>query len=178
MPGCFPVCPPTSGRQIWGVPRLYPLLAAALIAVAPVRAAADDLSRFSRVAVEPCTAFVYIATVKMTILPFARKNTVYSSTYSARVFPYFYYSEAGRIWIVVSDDQLRRVARGESIDFSGRAISESGESRKVDGHATLTRPSGGRIRVRVFVSRRISLDYDTTFELVGAASPGTPVTPR
>jgi hypothetical protein len=114
----------------------------------------------------------------MTFQPFVRHSSVFSSTYSARVFPYFFYNERGRIWIVIPDDALRRVDRGESVDFVGHAISDYGDERRVDGHATPTGPSTGRIRVRVFVSRRISLSYDTTYELRGAAGPGAAVTAR
>lgn len=136
------------------------------------------MARFGQVAVKPATAFIYIGTVTMTIPPFVRHNTVYSSTYTARVFPYFY-SERGRIWIEVPDDALRRIAGGEPIDFTGRATNESGDSRKVEGHAVPTGRSSGSLTVRIFVTRRIALNYETTYELQGhAAAPPPAVTPR
>lgn len=114
----------------------------------------------------------------MTYPPFVRKGAVYSSTYSAKVFPYFFYNEKGRIWIVVTDDDLRRVSMGQPVDFKGRAISEYGDDRKVDGRAVPTGPRTGKIRVRVFVTRRIALTYDTTYELIGPGQPPPEVTPR
>lgn len=160
------------------MPRLSPILAFALAAATSVPGAGDDLARFSQVAVKPATAFIYIGTVTMTISTFVRHNTVYSSTYTARLFPYFY-SERGRIWIEVPDDALRRIADGESIDFTGRATNESGDGRKVEGHAVPTSRTSGSLRVRIFVTRRIALNYDTTYELRGpAAAPGPAVTPR
>jgi hypothetical protein len=147
-----------------------------LAAATSALGAGDDLARFSEVAIKPATAFIYVATVTMTIPPFIRHNDVYSSTYTARVFPYFY-TERGNIWITVPDDALRRVAGGQSVDFTGRAVNEDGEVRKVTGHASPSGRTAGTIQVQVFVTRRISITYDTTYELVGSEEP-PPVNPR
>jgi hypothetical protein len=159
------------------VKRIYPAIAFALASAASALGAGDDLARFSEVAITPATAFIYVGTVTMTIPPFVRHNGVYSSTYTARVFPYFY-SERGRIWITVPDEALRRVASGQSVEFTGRAVNEDGEGRKVVGHASPSGRTAGSIQVRVFVTRRISITYDTTYELVGPDDPPPPVTPR
>jgi hypothetical protein len=158
------------------VHRITQALAFALVAASSALGAGDDLARFSEVAIRPATAFIYIGTVTMTIPPFVRHNDVYSSTYTARVFPYFY-SERGSISITVPDDALRLVASGQSVDFTGRAVNEDGEVRKVVGHASPTGRKAGSIQVRVFVTRRISITYDTTYDLLGPEGP-TPVTPR
>ena len=134
------------------------------------------MAKFSAVSIDPASASLYIATVSMTFQPFVRHDAVYLSTYVARVFPVFY-TERGRISIVIPDDLLHRVDRGETVDFVGRALSESGDSRKVEGRAVPTGPLTGKIRVRVYISRRLSLTYDTTYELVGAAA-APPVTAR
>jgi len=158
--------------------RTAALAALALAAASPLPAADDLPVRFNRVAIRPTTTSIYVATVTMTIPPFVRQDAVFSSTYSARVFPYFFWSESGRIWIEVPQEKLRRVARGEAVDFTGHGVNSSGDERRIEGHATPTGPSGGRIRVRVYVSRRLYLNFDTTYELQGAAGPGTPVIPR
>jgi hypothetical protein len=88
----------------------------------------------------------------------------------ARVFPFFY-SEKGRISIVIPDDNLRRVSRGEPADFNGRAINDSGDVRRIEGSAIPTGPTTGRLRVKVFITRRIALTYITTYELQGAETP-------
>ncbi len=136
------------------------------------------MDRFSVVDIKSSSASIYIGTVTMIMPPFVRKNVVYSSTYSAKVFPYFFYNETGRIWISIPDDDLRRVAEGKWVDFTGKAISRSGDVRRVEGRATPTGPQGGKIKVRVFVTRRIALTYDTTYELVGSQAPIAGVTPR
>jgi hypothetical protein len=149
-----------------------------LLAAAPMRGAEDPMARYNVVDIKPSVASLYIASVTMIMPPFVRKNTVYSSTYYAKVFPYFFYSERGRIWIVVPDADLRRASQGLPVDFVGHALSDSGEERKVTGHAVPTGPSGGKIRVRVFITRRIALNYDTTYELKGPANPVTALIPK
>ena len=87
-------------------------------------------------------------------------------------------ARADVVWITVPDDALHRVANGEAIDFTGRAVNDSGDERKVAGRAVPTGRSLGSIQVRVFVTRRISIDCNTTYEFVGLAEPPPPVTPR
>src|ERR1017187_9372840 len=129
IPARFPVCPRACAAQIRRGLRNAALVALALSAAAPVRSADDDLARFNLIDIKPTTSSLFIATVTMTMPPFARRDTVFSSTYSARVFPYFFWSESGRIWIVVPAEKIRRAALGEPVDFTGHGISRSEERR-------------------------------------------------
>ena len=167
-----------SGVQIPHVLRTAAIAAIALAAAARAPGADDGFARFDKVAIRPTTTSLYIATVTMTMQPFLRRDAVFSSTYSARVFPYFFWSESGRLWIEVPREKLRRVARGEAVDFTGHGVNESGDDRRVEGRAIPTGPSSGRILVRVYVTRRIHLSFDTTYELQGDAGPAPAVTPR
>ncbi len=178
IPARFPVCPTAPAPQIWRVLRNAAIAAAAIAAAVTLRSADDIPARFNRVDIRPTTSSIFVGTVTMTMPPFVRRDVVFSSTYIARVFPYFFWSESGRIWIVVIGDKLSRAAKGEAVDFTGHGISESGDERKIDGRATPTGPLGGKIRVRVFVSKRIYLTFDTTYELEGAAGPPPAVIPR
>lgn len=157
--------------------RTAALAALALAVASPSRGEDDTLARFNRVSIKPATSSLFIATVTMTMPPFVRRDTVFSSTYSARVFPYFFWSESGRIWIVAPGDRLLRAALGEPVDFTGKGISESGDERRIEGRATPTGPMAGNIRVRIFVSKRIFLTFDSTYALQGSA-PAPAVTPR
>lgn len=165
--------------QICQMRRHWTFAALLLATTASVSGGGAAIARFERIAIEPATAYFYsIASVTMTFKPFIRQRSAFSSTYSARVFPYFFFSEKGRIWIVATDEELRRVDRGEAVDFAGLAFNSSGEERRIEGHATPTGPSTGRIRVLVFVTKRIVLTYDTTYELKGSASAQPAVTPK
>jgi hypothetical protein len=167
-----------SAPQIRRVPRFAAFAALALALALPARAAEPLPPLFNTVEIRPTTSSLYIATVTMTMPPFVRRAAIFSSTYSARVFPYFFWSESGRIWIVVPEGKLLRVARGEAVDFSGHGVNSSGDERRIEGHATPTGPAGGVIRVRVFLSKRLYLTFDTTYALTGTAGPGAAVTPR
>jgi hypothetical protein len=98
----------------------------------------------------------------------------YESTYVARVFPYFFSNENGRIAIGVSDDSLRRLERGETIEFSGRAVNQQGEERSVEGKVTPADSAQGKIKVRVRVSPRIELIFNTTYRFPGPTTKSFP----
>lgn len=107
---------------------------------------------------------IYVGTVSLKMPPFARNPSGdYESTYAARVFPYFFANETGRITIRVTDDALRRLERGEVTEFSGRAVNQQGEERRIEGKATPADAAQGKIKVRVFVSPRVELIFNTTY---------------
>ncbi len=135
------------------------------------RAADEDLAPFNVVAIGEGSASLFTATVTMRMPPFVRHQSVLTSTYSAQVFPYFFFSEKGRISITIPEEDLRKVAIGRPIDFAGKAYNEAGEGRRIEGHAVPTGPGKGRIQVRVYISRRISITYNTTYFLPAYAAP-------
>jgi hypothetical protein len=128
-------------------------------------ARADDaaLTRYATVQIEAAKTSIYIGSVTMTMPQLVRKDGAYSTTYNARVFPYFFASEKGRFSIDVSDDALRQLARGETIQFTGKAVNTDGEDRRIEGRAVPNGPQGGKIKVRVFVSKKIELIFNTNY---------------
>ncbi|MBS0663603.1 MAG: hypothetical protein JSR48_10090 [Verrucomicrobia bacterium] len=122
-----------------------------------------DLSRYDTVEIPSVDTSIYIGSVTLTIPTLTRRHHVYSSTYTARVFPYFFYNESGRIAIEVTDDMLRRLAAGQAVEFDGHALSSQGEERRITGRATPSDDRSGKIKVRVHVSKRIELIFNTTY---------------
>ncbi len=141
------------------LPVLLGLFAMALAA----RGAELPLSRLDRVDIAPTKTSVYVGTVTMTMPTFVRKNGVYQAPYSARVFPFFFYNEKGRLLVEISDDTLRKLERGEAIEFKGRGVRDDGVERRVEGKATPVDATSGKIKVRVFVSKRLELIFNTTY---------------
>ena len=137
------------------------VLAAALHGEAPLDA------RYKKAAVEPVKTSIYIGYVKLTAPLFTRMRTGYVSNYDASVFPFFFWSEHGRMTIEASDDDLQRLARGETVQFKGRAENSDGETRQVEGRAVPQDATRGKLKVRVFVSKRIQLVFNTTYHFVG-----------
>ncbi|MGH7995209.1 MAG: hypothetical protein ACREFX_02540 [Opitutaceae bacterium] len=133
------------------------------------RARADSaLGRFAVVQAAPGSTSVYVAVVSLSATPFVRHGTRYLARYRADVFPFFFYDERGRLIVDVSDAQLRALAVGRPIDFTGRAIRSDGAVRRIDGRVTPAGPDRGAIKVRIHVGRRITLVFNTTYRLPGA----------
>ena len=141
-----------------------------LIVIACMRAAAaasagvdTPSATYDRVTIEPTKTSIYVGTVSLTMPAFKRRAGSYESTYSAKVFPYFFANEKGTIAIVLPDESLLTLARGEVTEFSGRAVNANGEARRVEGKATPSDPISGKIKVRVFVSKKIELIFNTSY---------------
>jgi hypothetical protein len=130
---------------------------------------AAPADRFATVAIEPAKTSIYIGSVTMTMPTFHRVGARYESSYDAKVFPYFFYNEKGVLGIEFTDEQLARLERGERVEFTGQARSDTGEDRRIEGHAAPADASGGKIKVRVFVSKRIELIFNTTYRFAPAA---------
>jgi hypothetical protein len=153
------------------------LLCAATVAWAAEPAMPGPLGRYGKVEVAPAKTSVYVGTVTMTMPPFVRQAGVYEADYAAKVFPYFFLNESGRISIDFSDEQLRQLAGGQTVEFKGRGVRADGVERRIEGKATPADAVSGKIKVRVFVSKRTELIFNTTYRFPdspGAARAPTP----
>ena len=126
-------------------------------------AAESSPTRFDQVTVAPAKTSIYIGTVTMTMPAFVRKNGTYESSYAARVFPFFFSNEQGRVVIELPDDALRQLERGETISFHGRGVRDDGAGRRLEGTATPIDAVSGKLKVRVSVSKRLELIFNTTY---------------
>jgi hypothetical protein len=124
-------------------------------------------TRYNKAAVEPVKTSIYIGYVKLTIPMFTRTRDGYVSTYNASVVPFFFWSEHGQMTIKASDDDLRQLARGETVEFNGHAENSDGEARPIVGRAVPQDAIQGKLKVRVFVSKNIQLIFNTTYRFVG-----------
>lgn len=159
------------------VGRLLARIAVALLLASfPGYSAGEAIGAFSCVDVAPTKTSIYVGTVSMTMPRFQRIGTHYETTYAAKVFPYFFSSEKGQLQVEISDEQLQRLARGEPIEFSGLAVRTDGAERRVEGKATPADPVSGKLKVRVYVSKRIELIFNTTYRF--PAAPDAGATPR
>ena len=131
--------------------------------------AAPSAGRYAEVTVDKSDTSIYIGKVSLMLKPFARSSGAYHSEYVAKVFPFFFFSERGNLAIEFSEEQLKRLDRGETVLFSGRANNSDGEDRRVEGRA-IPESSGadhGKIKVRVWVSKRIELIFNTVYRFTG-----------
>jgi len=127
-------------------------------------------TRHAVATVETARTSIYIGNVTLTMPPFKRSGEVYESTYQARVFPYFFYNERGKIAITLSDDELRQIASGETVYFNGHAEDTAGDPRRIEGRVVPDDPLSGKIKVRVWVSPKIELIFNTTYRFTGGTN--------
>jgi hypothetical protein len=124
--------------------------------------------RYARVTIEPTKTSIYIGSVSLTMPPFTRRAGVYSADYSAKVFPFFFYNERGHISIGFSDENLRQLLRGETVNFTGHANNLAGAERRIEGRAIPdgTNAGHGKIKVRVRIGK-IQLIFNTVYRFTG-----------
>ena len=149
------------------------LLAIALAVSVSVYAA----PAIERVEVAPTKTSVYVGSVSMTMRAFNRRDGGFESTYVAKVFPYFFYNETGTLRIEFSDTMLADLQRGTPVEFQGHAQRTDGAGRHIEGKATPTDATTGKLKVRVRYSKRVELIFNTTYKLVLGSPPGHPPRP-
>ncbi len=146
-----------------------PLVLACLLTAAPAWAAAPETAARGSVSAEiaPATTSIYVGSVTLSVDTLVRHAGVYVSNYTARVFPFFFCNESGQLRMDVTDAELRRLASGMPGDFTGYAVRGDGLTRPVQGHAVPRGPADGQVKVRVVVSRNLTLIFNTTYHLTG-----------
>lgn len=115
------------------------------------------------VTVERARTSIYIGIVTLTLPPLIRDGLSFRGAYTTKVFPYFFYNEHGDLTIEFSEDAFSRLAAGESVPFTGVAQNAKGEPRRIEGRAVPADAQHGRIKVRVFVTPKIELIFNTTY---------------
>ncbi|MEY3774166.1 MAG: hypothetical protein RLZZ129_946 [Verrucomicrobiota bacterium] len=122
------------------------LLVAPGLSAAPAAPALPD-----RVRVEPMKTSIYVGSVRLVPSTFERVGEDFTATYEARVFPWAFWSESGRIRLQIPATDLARLAHGEVIDFTGDAQNHRGKPRQVTGRAYPEGAATGKIKVRIAV---------------------------
>ena len=125
--------------------------------------AADPRPDLSKVEVAPTRTSIYIGLVSLTTPDFVRQGDRFESTYTAKVFPYFFANENGQLGIDFNAEQLARLNRGETVEFTGSATNHEGQTRRLEGKATPADALQGKLKVRVQVSPKIELIFNTTY---------------
>ncbi|AOS45659.1 hypothetical protein Verru16b_02744 [Lacunisphaera limnophila] len=134
-----------------------------LAAVAGLRAdTTRPLGEWDSVTMAPVKTSIYVGSVALTTGEFRREGDTFSTTYEAKVWPWFFWSETGRITITLPPADLERLARGERIEFKGEATSHKNKPRYVTGRADRKNAATGTIKVRIGVDDT-ELIFNTTY---------------
>ncbi len=134
------------------MPRLILCLLTLLTAV--TRLTADTSQRigdWDSVTIQSVKTSIYVGSVTLTTGELQREGGKYTTTYEAKVWPWFFWSETGRISITLPDSDLERLARGERVEFTGEAHNHKNKPRTITGRADRTDAATGKIKVRIGV---------------------------
>ncbi|HEU5079453.1 MAG TPA: hypothetical protein VFT72_09570 [Opitutaceae bacterium] len=133
------------------------------VAALSLMAALAQAGPFDSVKIEKVKTSIYVGSVTLTTGVMHRSHGEYSADYHAKVFPYFFQNESGRLWITFSDADLENLAKGQTVYFKGHAENTDKEARRIEGRAVPNDAKQGKIKVRVFVSPKIELIFNTTY---------------
>jgi hypothetical protein len=143
------------------------LLVLPLLLATPLAARVVSQTLFDEVTVDKVKTSIYIGSVTLRTPPLTRDNGSYHTTYRATVFPYFFHNEHGTLTIHLSDAELERLTAGQTVEFSGEARNSEGEHREVTGRAQPADAQSGKLKVRVRVTPKIELIFNTTYRFTG-----------
>lgn len=135
------------------------LLGAALGAVA-----AEPAPASTRVNVGPMKTSIYVGSVTLITADFIQDGDTFSSTYEAKVRPWFFWGESGRITIKLPAGDLARLSSGQTVDFTGDATNHRNKPRTVSGRAQPADAASGKIKVRIMADG-IELIFNGTYRL-------------
>lgn len=145
--------------------RLY-LLAGLIIAFATRSLAAEP--DWSVVSVAKVKTGIYVGSVTLIASDFRRDGEVYRATYEAKVWPWFFWNETGRISIHFSPADLEKLSRGERVEFTGEAFNQKNKPRKISGHVDRGDATSGKIKVRIAVDDT-ALIFNSTYRFPNAS---------
>lgn len=135
----------------------------------PQRAVAGDdpvHTQWDHVTVEPMKTSIYVGSVRLTTGVFERHGSTLSTTYEAKVVPWFFWSERGSISITLTDADLAKLATGQTAEFRGDAVNDKNKPRPVTGRARPADGTSGKIKVRV-TADGVELIFNGTYKFGG-----------
>ncbi len=168
----------STGAEIRIPPRHALFLLLLFLFAFPSALPAFSAGDYDTVLVPKIKTSVYIGSVTLTMTPLKRgPDEIYAAGYKAAVVPFFMFNESGGFRITFTNEQLARLERGERVEFSGDGQNKSGSPRPITGHVTADAPGAktGKIKVRVFVTKKIALVFDSTYEFAATAEPAPAV---
>ena len=150
-------------------PRLclcFMLAAVASLRAAPPPAAAATVT-WDLVMIEAMKTSIYVGSVTLTTSEFRREGDQYTATYAAKVWPWAFWNETGRITIQLPAADIERLRRGERVEFKGDAANHKNKPRHVTGRADRIDANSGKIKVRIGVDDT-ELIFNGTFRVPAA----------
>lgn len=121
----------------------------------------------AHVVVGPMKTSIYVGSVTLVTADFVQTGDLFNSTYEAKVRPWFFWGETGRITIKLPAADLTRLALGQTVEFTGEAANHKNKPRTVTGRAQPAGPLSGKIKVRIMADG-VELIFNGTYQLTAA----------
>ncbi len=158
------------------MPRSILCLFLLLGAVARLPAQSDPvLTSWDRVVIAPMKTSIYVGSVTLSTEVLVRSGSTLSSSYEAKVRPWFFWGETGNITIKLPVTDLTRLALGQTVEFTGEAANHKNKPRTVTGRAQPAGPTSGKIKVRIMADG-IELIFNGTYQLMAGEAVKPPST--
>jgi hypothetical protein len=155
------------------MPMFRPTLCLLLALGAVVSLRADiTLLASPRVAVAPMKTSIYVGSVTLSTTDFLQQDESFKATYEAKVRPWFFWGETGRITIKLPVTDLTRLALGQPVEFTGEAANHKNKPRTVTGRAQPAGPTTGKIKVRIMADG-VELIFNGTYLLLAGQPAGS-----
>lgn len=119
------------------------------------------------VQVAPMKTSIYVGRVTLTTTEFVPQDGNFTATYEARVRPWFFWSETGKITIKLPATDLTRLALGQIVEFTGEATNHRNKPRSVTGRVQPADLASGKIKVRIMADG-IELIFNGSYRLENA----------
>jgi len=126
--------------------------------------AAPAGTQWNHITVEPMKTSIYVGSVRLNTGVFERNGENFSTTYDARVVPWFFWNENGTITLTLTEAEWAKLAKGERTEFKGEASNEKRKPRHVTGWAQPADRTSGKIKVRVLADG-IELIFNGRYQL-------------
>lgn len=124
---------------------------------------------WDHVTVGPMKTSIYVGSVTLLPAPLVRHGGTLSARYEVKVSPWFFWGETGDLTLTVPEADLLKLAKGETVEFTGAAVNHKKKPRQVSGRAQPTDATTGRIKVRI-TADGYTLIFNSTYHL----HPGPP----
>ena len=118
-----------------------------------------------RMHIDPSSTSVAVGKARLSVDSLARGGGGFNGSYQLEVSPFPVGNESGKLSVNLSDEELRRLAGGQPVEFTGAADSTGGNHSELRIVATPKGTSGGgALRIHI-ASKKGKLVFNTSYHL-------------
>lgn len=116
--------------------------------------------------VAPSATKVYLANANLIVSTLQHEEQAYQGSYQLKVTPFGFKSEKGTLFLNATDETVRKMSIGESVEFTGKATNDKdGLVKVVKGKTTPKDNEHGAVSFSVQTENGLMV-FNTSYELV------------